>query len=47
MIAQVAFFIILTFATYLFSKNAGKIRRNILLGRYTNRSDNPALRLKT
>lgn len=47
MIAQLLFIIILTTAVYLFSKNAGKIRRNILLGKDTNRNDNPALRWKT
>lgn len=47
MIAQILFFIILAAAIYLFSKNAKKIRRNILLGKDTNRSDNPALRWKT
>jgi heterodisulfide reductase subunit C len=47
MISQLTFFIILSTAIYLFSKNAGKIRRNILLGRDTDRSDNPALRWKT
>jgi heterodisulfide reductase subunit C len=44
MIAQILFIIILVTAVYLFSKKVGKIRRNILLGRDTNRSDNPALR---
>src|ERR1700744_5749905 len=47
MIAQILFIIILAFAIYLFSKNAGKIRRNILFGRDTDRSDNPALRWRT
>jgi heterodisulfide reductase subunit C len=47
MIAQLLFTLILVFAIFLFSKNAGKIRRNILLGRDTDRSDNPALRWKT
>jgi heterodisulfide reductase subunit C len=47
MIAQIIFILILGAAIYLFSKNAGKIRRNILLGRDTDRSDNPALRWKT
>src|ERR1700733_15148499 len=47
MIAQILFITILASATYLFSKNAGKIRRNILLGRDTDRSDNPTLRWKT
>ncbi len=47
MIGQILFIIILAAAVYLFSKNVGKIRRNILLGRDTDRSDNPALRWKT
>jgi heterodisulfide reductase subunit C len=44
MIAQIIFGLILIAAIYLFSKNAGKIRRNILLGRDVNRSDRPAER---
>jgi heterodisulfide reductase subunit C len=44
MIAQLIFLVILIAAVYLFSKNAGKIRRNILLGRDTNRSDQPEKR---
>jgi len=47
MIPQLLFIIILAAAIYLFSKNVGKIRRNILLGRDADRSDNPALRWKT
>ena len=47
MIAQILFFLILAAAIYLFSKNVKKVRRNILLGRDTDRSDNPALRWKT
>src|SRR5580704_16288756 len=47
MIAQILFIIILAAAIYLYSKNVGKIRRNILLGKDTDRSDNPALRWKT
>jgi heterodisulfide reductase subunit C len=47
MIAQLIFIIILATAIYLFSKNVGKIRRNILLGKPENRSDNPVLRWKT
>src|ERR1700761_172255 len=47
MIAQLLFVIILAAAVYLFSKNAGKVRRNILLGKPVDRSDNPALRWKT
>lgn len=44
MIAQSIFIIILAFAIYLFSKNAGKIRCNILLGRDTDHSDQPLRR---
>ncbi|MEO6148874.1 MAG: (Fe-S)-binding protein [Mucilaginibacter sp.] len=47
MISQLAFLIVFASAVYLFTKNAGKIRRNILLGKDTDRSDNPALRWKT
>src|ERR1700742_3359674 len=47
MIAQLLFIIILGGAVYLFSKNVGKVRRNILLGKPADRSDNPALRWKT
>ncbi len=47
MIGQIVFILILAAAIWLFSKNVGKIRRNILLGRDTNRSDSPALRWKT
>lgn len=39
MISQILFTLILISAVYLFSKNVGKIRRNILLGRDINRSD--------
>ncbi|WP_419699433.1 4Fe-4S dicluster domain-containing protein [Mucilaginibacter sp. NFX135] len=46
MIAQVIFIIILGTAIYLFAKNAAKIRRNILLGKDTDRSDRPAERWK-
>lgn len=44
MISQILFVLILIAAIYLFSKNAGKIRRNILLGKDVNRSDRPAVR---
>jgi len=47
MISQIVFIIILAAAVYLFSKNAGKIRRNILLGKDTVRNDQRALRWKT
>ncbi|MDB5112442.1 MAG: succinate dehydrogenase iron-sulfur subunit [Mucilaginibacter sp.] len=46
MIAQVIFIIILATAVYLFAKNAGKVRRNILLGKGINCSDQPAKRWK-
>lgn len=44
MIAQIIFGLILIATVYLFSKNTGKIRRNILLGRDVNRSDRRAER---
>jgi heterodisulfide reductase subunit C len=44
MIAQIVFIIILLGAVYLFGKNVFKVRRNILLGRDTDRSDRPAER---
>lgn len=44
MIAQAIFIVILSAAIYLFAKNAGKIRRNILLGKDVDRSDEPATR---
>jgi heterodisulfide reductase subunit C len=47
MIGQLIFIIILGFAIYLFTKNAGKVHRNILLGKDTDRGDQPALRWKT
>src|SRR6185312_12052575 len=47
MIGQILFIIILAAAVWLFSKNVAKIRRNILLGRDTDRSDNPGERWKT
>ena len=47
MIGQIIFIIILAAAVWLFSKNVWKIRRNILLGRHTDRSDNPGERWKT
>jgi heterodisulfide reductase subunit C len=47
MLSQLIFSVILAAAIIIFSKNARKIRRNILLGRETDRTDNPALRWKT
>jgi len=44
MISQLIFILLLAAAIYLFSKNAGKIRRNILLGKEINRSDRRAER---
>ncbi|MBC7398673.1 MAG: (Fe-S)-binding protein [Mucilaginibacter sp.] len=44
MISQILFILVLIAAIYLFSKNASKIRRNILLGKDVNRSDRPAER---
>lgn len=46
MIAQIIFIVLLAAAIYLFAKNAGKVRRNILLGRDVDRSDQPARRFK-
>ncbi len=46
MIGQLLFLVILIAATYLFTKNVLKIRRNILLGKDTDRSDQPARRWK-
>lgn len=47
MIAQLLFVVIAGIATYLFVKNLGKIRRNILLGRDIDLSDNQPERWKT
>lgn len=47
MIAQIVFLLTLVAAVSLFTKNAGNIRRNILLGRDLDRSDNTAMRWKT
>ena len=44
MVGQLIFIIILSGAIYLFGKNVAKVRRNILLGRDTDRSDRPAER---
>ncbi|GAB2706362.1 (Fe-S)-binding protein [Mucilaginibacter koreensis] len=46
MIGQIIFLLILVGAAWLFTRNVMKIRRNILLGRDTNRSDQPARRWK-
>lgn len=47
MILQILFIVLLGAAVYLFSRNAAKIRRNILLGRDADRSDRPGERLIT
>ena len=44
---QIVFFLLLAAAVYLFSRNIGRIRRNILLGKEINRNDRPAERWKT
>ncbi len=46
MISQVIFFCLLIFALLFFAKNAGRIYRNIKLGKAENRSDRPTERLK-
>lgn len=46
MISQIIFLILLFSAVFLFSKNAGKIYRNIKLGQPLNRNDRPGERLK-
>jgi ferredoxin len=47
MIQQILFVIVSAIAIYFFVKSVGRIRRNILLGKDVDRSDNPGLRLKT
>lgn len=47
MVLQAIFIILTAAAVYLFSKNVGKIRRNILLGRDLDRSDNSSERWMT
>lgn len=46
MIGQIIFLLILAAASWLFTRNLIKIRRNILLGKEVNRSDQPARRWK-
>lgn len=46
-ISNLIFALFLGAAAFLFGKNVLKIRRNILLGRYIDRSDNPSKRWKT
>ncbi len=45
-VAQIAFIIVSGFAIFLFSRNALRIRKNILLGKDENYSDQPARRWK-
>jgi ferredoxin len=45
MISQILFAVLAGVAIWFFAKNVGKIRRNILLGKDTDRSDRPAERL--
>jgi len=47
MIAQILFVALSGVATYFFAKNVGKIRRNILLGKDIDLTDNKPLRWKT
>jgi len=47
MISAIVFLLLFAASVWLFSKNILKIRRNILLGKELDRSDNPALRWKT
>jgi ferredoxin len=47
MISQILFVILTSVAVYFFSKNIGKIRRNILLGKDLDLTDNKSLRFKT
>ncbi len=47
MISIIAFAIVLVIGFYLFARQVGKIRRNILLGRDEDRTDHPSERWKT
>lgn len=47
MISQILFILLSAVAVYLFAKNTGKIRRNILLGKDIDLSDNKPQRWKT
>ena len=47
MISSILFLFLFIGGTYWFTKNALKVRSNILLGRAVNRSDNKKERLKT
>jgi heterodisulfide reductase subunit C len=46
MISSIIFIILLALGTYFFYKNISKIRRNVLLGKEVNRSDNSSERWK-
>ena len=46
-IPQFTFLLIFVISTFIFSKNFGKILRNIKLGKSINRSDNKKARWKT
>src|SRR6478736_1795836 len=47
MISQVLFLLVMGVAVYFFAKNIGTIRRNILLGKDIDLTDNQPLRWKT
>lgn len=47
MLQQILFLLVSGVSVFFFAKNLGKIRRNILLGKDIDRSDNPTERLKT
>jgi len=47
MLSQIIFVAVSAVSIYLFAKNIGRIRRNILLGKDVDLSDNPAQRWKT
>ncbi len=47
MLQQILFLLVSGVSIFFFAKNLGKIRRNILLGKDIDRSDNPSERLKT
>jgi ferredoxin len=47
MLQQILFLLVSGVSIFFFAKNLGKIRRNILLGKDIDRSDNPSERFKT
>jgi ferredoxin len=47
MLSQIVFVAVSAVSIYFFAKNLGEIRRNIMLGKDTNLSDNPSERWKT